>query len=244
MICDLEMYEPLNVDGQTMEVDDAKTSYKNEDREKFLDSLLGQCLNPEKLKEKDKLSEKIKFKRHQLETATKQMSREKSEKSRIAKMTSALASGMSLKNSHNFRAKKQSKLSFKVKKQLKLFKLDKGEQLDFEKYKKINELWRAYAISCLSDGLPSGGGGGKGGQKGEEPPAISRLNEENVLSCLRQIDYHGCHLTVTRSSVKSLIGQAGLVLQDRKNVFVLLSKDNKIRYVPKPGNLFEFDVFG
>merc|ERR1712150_401388 len=70
------------------------------------------------------------------------------------------------------------------------------------------------------------------------------LNEENVLNCLKQLDYHGCDLTVTKSATKSLIGFNGLVLQDKKNVFYLLTKQNEIKIVPKCGSLFEFELMG
>ena len=58
------------------------------------------------------------------------------------------------------------------------------------------------------------------------------------------LDYHGCHLTVTHSSSNYQIGLSGIVLQDRKNVFILITKENTIKIVQKNGNLFEFTLFG
>ena len=48
---------------------------------------------------------------------------------------------------------------------------------------------------------------------------------------------------MTQSSSKSQIGLSGIVLQDKKNVFFLITKENKIIIVPKNGNLFEFKLF-
>ena len=69
-------------------------------------------------------------------------------------------------------------------------------------------------------------------------------NYINIDSLFCQVlDYHGCHLTVTQSTSKSQIGLSGIVLQEKKNVFFLLTKENKIIVVPKCKTLFEFKLF-
>jgi len=50
-------------------------------------------------------------------------------------------------------------------------------------------------------------------------------------------------LTITQSTSKSQIGLSGIVLQDKKNVFYLITKENKIIVVPKNKTLFEFKLF-
>jgi RNase P/RNase MRP subunit p29 len=191
-----------------------------DDREKFLDSFLSEYLNDEKVREKDSLREKLKYKRHQLEIASKQMRKEEKKK----KDADALAAGFGSQNSKNY-IKKLS-LNSKLKKKLKMYKLNKNEKLDYTKYEKINNLWNTYATSCLQACLGPN----------------ETLNEENVLNCLKQLDYHGCHLNVIKSSTKCLIGIKGIVLQDKRNVFYILTKENKIKILPKSGNLFEFEL--
>ena len=57
------------------------------------------------------------------------------------------------------------------------------------------------------------------------------------------MDFHGCLLKVVSSNAKSLIGAKGIVLQDKRNVFFMLSSDSEVKIVPKAGNLFEFELF-
>ena len=215
------MYEPIdqefiNDSSSGIQSSTSQTVNTTEEREKFLDELLTSHLNESKLREKDSIIEKLKYKKHQLEVASKQLKNE-NKKKRDAK---TLASGLSST------VITRTELSRKTKKALKIYKLNKNEELNYEKYEQINKLWNAYANSSLMTCLTPN----------------DQLYEENVLNCFKQLDYHGSHLTVSRSSSKHLIGMSGIVLQDRKNVFYFLTKENKIKIIPKANNHFELDV--
>lgn len=198
-----------------------------EEREFFVDSLLTNLLGDAKLREKDSLVNKLKHKRHQLEVNTKQIRREE-------KLKRELANGRT--KTAKIKNKKRLVLNCKLKKSLRMYKLDKNAELDYSKYEKMNESWNMYAISCLMTHLPK--------NLDNQNQERSLLHEENVLNCLKQMDYHGACLTVTSSNSKYQIGISGIVLQDKKNVFFLLTKENKIKIIPKFGNLFEFDLLG
>jgi RNase P/RNase MRP subunit p29 len=213
------MYEPIDQEFINESEAKPKTSHavnSSEEREKFLDDLLTTHLNESKLREKDSIIEKLKYKKHQLEVASKQLKKENKKK----RDAIALASGVSST------AINKTELSRKKKKALKICKLNKNEELNYEKYEQINKLWKSYANSSLMTCLTPN----------------DQLYEENVLNCLKQLDYHGSYLTVTRSSSKHLLGLSGIVLQDRKNVFYFLTKENKIKIIPKANNHFELDV--
>lgn len=51
-------------------------------------------------------------------------------------------------------------------------------------------------------------------------------------------------MTVVSSKSRYLIGLSGIVIQEKKNVFFIVTKENKIKILPKMGNLFEFELFG
>jgi ribonuclease P protein subunit POP4 len=224
------MYEPI---GSEFLITKCSESQKDdqmdsnmiscENREQLLDGFLSEYLNTEKIREKDSLVEKLKYRHHQLELASKQMKKEKKKKENAL----ALASGET-SSDQKTNSRKRLVLNSKTRKRLKMYKLNKNENLDYSKYEKINKLWNSYANSCLMSCLGS-----------ENNNALS---EENVLNCLKQLDYHGCYLTVVKSPSKSLIGLHGLVLQDKKNVFYMLTTENKIKLVPKLGALFEFEL--
>ena len=120
------------------------------------------------MREKDSLRDRIKFKKHQLELATKHM---RSEAKKKRQVTAGQDSSKSKDN------KKKLVLSCKLKKTLRMYKLDKSERLEYSKYEAINKLWENYAQSCLLTCLPPKG-------KNPETEKFS-LSEENVLHCLK-----------------------------------------------------------
>ncbi|RNA10363.1 Ribonuclease P subunit p29 [Brachionus plicatilis] len=210
-----EFVEEVNSDQNGLEY--SMSLERDEDRNYFANKLLSDFLGPEKLKEKDALACRLKYKRQQIEGSLKTVKKENNKK----------------KGKTRICHKKKIVLTSKLKKSLNLYKIDKNEKLEYKNYEKMNDSWKAYAASCLLTCLPKNASMDQGG-----------IKEENVLNCLKQIDYHGCLLTVLRSTSKSLIGLTGIVLQDKKNVFFVLCNDDKIKIIPKFGNLFEFEIFG
>ena len=171
------MYEPIGEEfidsSDDKRMDHSSTQLNtNEEREMFADSFLTKFLGEDKLREKDSIREKIKYKRQQLDLATKHIKLEARKKLE--------ASGLLSKKQKQNR--KKLVLNCKLKKSLRMYKLNKNEELEYSKYEKINNLWNNYASSCLLTCVAS--------TKNMESGKTS-LNEENVLNCLKQIDYHG-----------------------------------------------------
>lgn len=185
----------------------------NQEREVFTTSLLGKFLNEKKLKEIESITDRIKYKRHLIELSTKELKKEASKKSKKPQ-------------------EPRKKLTKKLKKKLGMCKLDTAQTLNYSEYEKLNEAWLSYATSCLLTCIPK-----------NAPSQEFELNEEMVLNCLKQLDYHGCKLKVSRSKTSSLVGLSGIVLKDTRNVFYMLAEDNEVKVVPKCGNLFEFELF-
>jgi ribonuclease P protein subunit POP4 len=74
--------------------------------------------------------------------------------------------------------------------------------------------------------------------------SIGEPTEELILNCLKQADFHGAQLTVIKSKCKNLIGLSGIVLQDKKNVFCMLTDKDAVKCVPKHGNIFQAKLSG
>lgn len=196
------MYEPL-ADGSTsnpsIEFNDT-----NEERHKILDKFLSENLKPEKLKEKQVLCEKLKYRRHQLEVATKELKDELKERKKQSKKRNALTS--------------------KMKKSLNLYKLDTTQLKSYEKFLSMNKLWTQYITKTFLT------------------ENIDNLNEMSVLNLLKHADYHGAIIQVIKSKCKTLIGLKGIVLQDKRNVFIILTEKNQLKTIPKVDNLFQIEV--
>jgi ribonuclease P protein subunit POP4 len=201
------MYEPLPDESLKSQDNAATIEYANshEQRHNFLDKFLSGHLKPEKQKERQTLCEKIKYKKHQLEIASKQLKEE-------------------LKDKRKQNIKKKNPLTCKQKKTLNLYKLDKNEARSYEKFLLMNKLWQQYINKTfLTENLEF-------------------LNEDSILNILKHADFHGAIFKVVKSKCKNMIGVSGIVLQEKKNVFVLLTEKNVLKIVPKLDNLFELEI--
>lgn len=54
-------------------------------------------------------------------------------------------------------------------------------------------------------------------------------NWENVNQQLMKADYHGAKISVVKTKCPSLARMQGIIIQDTKNVFRIISPDNIIR---------------
>lgn len=61
---------------------------------------------------------------------------------------------------------------------------------------------------------------------------------------LLKAEYTGCFMTVAESKCPSYVGARGIVVQETKNVFRLLTERDVVRTVPKAHTLFAFELDG
>ena len=61
------------------------------------------------------------------------------------------------------------------------------------------------------------------------PVNSTSLSWESISQRLMKADYHGAKVTVVRSKCPSLVGIEGIIVQDTKCTFRILSEDNLIR---------------
>nr|XP_027198660.1 ribonuclease P protein subunit p29-like [Dermatophagoides pteronyssinus] len=97
-----------------------------------------------------------------------------------------------------------------------LFDLSK-DQLDFKKFKAINQLWHSYLDSVLEE--------------------VKTKSDELKLA---RIDLHGAYLLVCSSKNPSVIGIKGYMVQESKNTFRILNNQNRLLEIPKCGTIFAF----
>ena len=61
---------------------------------------------------------------------------------------------------------------------------------------------------------------------------FDRMNPRNMVEFERKIlkaDLHGCIIKVTRSKCVSLVGREGIVLQETKNAFLVITSANELK---------------
>ncbi len=129
------------------------------------------------------------------------------------------------KRKYNLSHGKNKKLTVKEKKELKLFKLDPSE-ICYDLYLPLHELWKDYMRDLLK---------------------ISTLKPNNMQPAemkLLKADYHGSIIMVTEARNPSLVGLHGIVLQETKNTFKVVTKEDKLKTIPKSHCIFTVGLDG
>ncbi|XP_076311482.1 ribonuclease P/MRP subunit POP4 [Tachypleus tridentatus] len=117
--------------------------------------------------------------------------------------------------------KRQQLLSVSEKKQLGLFKIN-TKKLKFDDFVPIHNLWVQYMDEVI--------------QKSSDP---SQLHQK-----LMKADYHGCFLVVCAARCSSYVGVSGIVIQETRNTFKLITNKNKVTIIPKRNTNFAFQHNG
>lgn len=119
--------------------------------------------------------------------------------------------------------KRRKGLSSKERKKLKLFDISKEGQ-SYKKYIPMHRLWKDYIKDVLN---------------------TENMNDKNIQVSqekLLKADYHGCCLTVQRSTCPSYIGVTGIVLQETRNTFKVITKEDQVKCIPKMNSVFAFEI--
>ncbi|XP_058834196.1 ribonuclease P protein subunit p29 [Topomyia yanbarensis] len=98
------------------------------------------------------------------------------------------------------------------------------DTIRYEQMQPLNRLWRGYMARYLG--------------KEKLPDESDAQYNQFTLDFLRA-DFHGAKMSVTRAKNPSLVGIKGIVILDTKGTFKFVSKDNKVRTIPKADSVFQ-----
>lgn len=115
-------------------------------------------------------------------------------------------------------------LNARQKREMKLFDI-KPEQQRYELFLPLHQLWRSYIID-LCGGLT---------------PASS---PQSVQLKLLRADFHGAIISVVRSKCPSYVGTTGILVQELRHVFKIITKEDKLKVIPKRNSVFEVEING
>ncbi|KXN69525.1 RNase P subunit p29-like protein [Conidiobolus coronatus NRRL 28638] len=116
--------------------------------------------------------------------------------------------------------KRKNPITNRLKREFKCFQLD-PKSLSYDALLSLNYLWIQYIREL------------KGNQN-------SQLFAEHLLKA----DLHGSILTVTKSKNHTLVNQSGIVLQEFKNIFKILTSNNRLLTISKSDSVFQIDFDG
>ncbi|KAI8092458.1 Rof/RNase P-like protein [Halteromyces radiatus] len=119
------------------------------------------------------------------------------------------------------RKAKNRPLNARERRQLKVYDIDKT-YIKYDLFLPLHQLWQGY----MKDVWESSRGG-------TESQAVQQFAQR-----LLRADLHGSILTVTKSKNPLFIGTTGIMIQETMNVFSIVTKDNKLKKVPKAGTIF------
>nr|XP_009676631.1 PREDICTED: ribonuclease P protein subunit p29 [Struthio camelus australis]XP_009676632.1 PREDICTED: ribonuclease P protein subunit p29 [Struthio camelus australis] len=120
--------------------------------------------------------------------------------------------------------KKTKGFTAKQRRELRLFEIE-PEQRRYAIFLPLHELWKQY-IRDLCYGL--------------KPDAQPQMIQGKLLKA----DLHGAIVTVTKSKCPSYVGITGIILQEMKHVFKIITKEDKLKVVPKLNNVFSLEIDG
>ncbi|ESO81963.1 hypothetical protein LOTGIDRAFT_198435 [Lottia gigantea] len=123
--------------------------------------------------------------------------------------------------------KHRKTMTHKERKKMKLFDIKKEDQI-YEKYIPLHNLWKDY----ISDLLYSG--------DKEKSEGILTNDAQKLLKA----DLHGAIITVIKSRCPSYIHTTGILLQETRNTFNIITKNNKIKCIPKLHSIFTIENAG
>uniref|UniRef100_W5K5U0 Ribonuclease P protein subunit p29 n=2 Tax=Astyanax mexicanus TaxID=7994 RepID=W5K5U0_ASTMX len=113
-------------------------------------------------------------------------------------------------------------LNAKERRELKVFQL-KPEHQKYELFLPLHELWKQYIID-LCNGLKPGS------------------NPQTIQQKLLKADFHGAVLTVVRSKCPSYVGTTGILVQELKHVFKIITKEDRLKTIPKRNSVFSVEI--
>ncbi|XP_017314101.1 ribonuclease P protein subunit p29 [Ictalurus punctatus] len=113
-------------------------------------------------------------------------------------------------------------LNAKEKRALRVFQL-KPEHQKYDLFLPLHDLWKQY-ITDLCNGL--------------RPDSNPQVMQQKLLKA----DFHGAVLTVVRSKCPSYVGSTGILVQELKHVFKIITKENRLKIIPKRNSVFSVEM--
>ncbi|XP_068183646.1 ribonuclease P protein subunit p29 [Antennarius striatus] len=115
-------------------------------------------------------------------------------------------------------------LNARQKRAMKLFQV-KPEHQRYELFLPLHGLWKQY-ITDLCSGL--------------KPTSCPQFVQQKLLKA----DFHGAIITVVRSVCPSYVGTTGILIQEFRHVFKIITKEDKLKVIPKRNSVFSVELGG
>ncbi|XP_047436628.1 ribonuclease P protein subunit p29 [Mugil cephalus] len=122
------------------------------------------------------------------------------------------------------KSKKAKGLNARDKRKMKIFQI-KPEHQRYELFLPLHELWKQYIVDLCGGLRPSS-------------------NPQVVQQKLLKADFHGAIIKVVRSTCPSYVGTTGILVQEFKHVFKIITKEDRLKVIPKRNSVFAVEING
>lgn len=140
------------------------------------------------------------------------------------------------------RKQKPRPLSAKEKRSLDVYSIPKEER-KWEIYEGLWKMWCGYMREILN--IPTSLSGSATGQAqagDQSSQRLVHLTGATAGPMLGSADFHGARICCVRSRCSGRVGTEGVVVRDTKFTFVVITKKNEIKILPKEHSVFRFEV--
>ncbi|XP_032417378.1 ribonuclease P protein subunit p29 [Xiphophorus hellerii] len=118
--------------------------------------------------------------------------------------------------------KKAKGLNAQQKRMMKVFHI-KPQHQRYELFLPLHQLWRQYVVDLCGGLKPT-------------------VNPQIVQQKLLKADLHGAIITVVRSKCPSYVGTTGILMQEFKHVFKIITKEDQVKVIPKRNSVFSVEL--
>ncbi|KAH9964712.1 hypothetical protein BGW80DRAFT_1347419 [Lactifluus volemus] len=122
------------------------------------------------------------------------------------------------------------------------------EEARWDLFVKLHRLWIGYMSELLAlSPRPSSSSPPRrpreSAVEGDVAPMVTGMPQAAGMHAkLVKADFHGSIMTVRRSKNAALVGASGIVVQETENTFKVVTRENKLKVLPKQGSVFTFAV--
>lgn len=141
---------------------------------------------------------------------------------------------------------KPNPLSARQKRALCVHDMQKGE-IKYGVYAGLHVMWCAYmrdilGIIAVRPQTIKAGSGLDGDNNGVGEVPYAYVTPASAGPKIASADFHGALVTVVRSRCVGRVGLLGLIVRDTKFTFVVVTKRDEVKTVPKEGTVFRIEV--
>ncbi|PVU94103.1 hypothetical protein BB561_002806 [Smittium simulii] len=162
-----------------------------------------------------------------LELLPSNVKKDKIYETKVERKVVSLQSNKRIEEENNLKSKKEQinppkktskRLSSKLQKKLGIYNIPKDNQ-KYSVFEPLNVLWSEYILRVLANSTGP-----------------------NAAQKIIKADFHGSILSVVKAKCYSLVGKEGIVIQETKNTFKIITKTNNLLVIPKTNTIFEMKV--